>query len=540
MDSSEDAVVWWSLAVGPEEIQAAETRFLEKTFPNRTAEQAFEQQSFLWRFTTSPAFTSTSRLGSYRFTLPLEEVLEAYSTQFCGGVQPVMRIYKTALYKQELMHVVLVHSPANQEDFSEYPLLTNDDPNAICVFRDGRFIWRPEAMSETHNYELMYRHDKSVMEVRDMPAAPFYVWDHGAIAFHVKRGQTLKFDVDRLRRNLKYCNRDKVSYTQSYRTHHTFEEAKPLVKSLWRDFRRPLEVERSLLQSFRVSAIKLILVGWIGSGKSSSGNVILGRNAFSPNSPAASPPSGGHLSSVFSFKVTEGGVASLSCQYSVKRFGLSRVCWGRGCGTFWCSNILVQTDENGIITKVEDRFRLTGDILDGQMDLDILNVRRTDSGPYCCRVDVDGIFNDKKVIMNLRVVKAPASSPPRQTTTITMTTEQATETSTPAEETTTVNWKTLLSSRLDLLRRNSTLLRPDTVAVQDSLPSLSLQINAPVLSLSISVLLVIAAVFLLLAFKRGVYRRGLKSSCFSSEEPRHIIYEIRMRRPVQENIYTLD
>lgn len=54
---------------------------------------------------------------------------------------------------------------------------------------------------------------------------------------------------------------------------------------------------------------------------------------------------------------------------------------------------------------MEDRYRLTGDVLDGQMDLDILNVRRTDSGPYCCRVDIDGIFNDKKVIMNLRVVK---------------------------------------------------------------------------------------------------------------------------------------
>lgn len=55
--------------------------------------------------------------------------------------------------------------------------------------------------------------------------------------------------------------------------------------------------------------------------------------------------------------------------------------------------------------QVSDRYRLTGDILDGEMDLDILSVRRTDSGPYCCRVDIDGVFNDKKVIMNLRVVK---------------------------------------------------------------------------------------------------------------------------------------
>ncbi|XP_071362053.1 T-cell immunoglobulin and mucin domain-containing protein 4 [Trachinotus anak] len=243
----------------------------------------------------------------------------------------------------------------------------------------------------------------------------------------------------------------------------------------------------------------------------------------------------GHFLCVSCFKVPEGGVASLSCQYSVKRFGLSRVCWGRGCGTFWCSNILVQTDENGVISKVGDRYRLTGDVLDGQMDLDILNVRRTDSGPYCCRVDIDGIFNDKKVIMNLRVVKAPVTSSPPPSTTTTAATDRATELSA-----STVNWKTLLSSQLDLLRRNSTLLRSDTVTVEDALPSLSLQINIPVLSLSLSVLLILVAVFLFLAFKRGMYQRALKSGCFSSEEPPHIIYEIRMRRPVQENIYTLD
>lgn len=58
-----------------------------------------------------------------------------------------------------------------------------------------------------------------------------------------------------------------------------------------------------------------------------------------------------------------------------------------------------------MFSKVTDRYQLTGDVLDGQLDLVILNVRRTDSGLYCCRVDIDGIFNDKKVVMNLRVVR---------------------------------------------------------------------------------------------------------------------------------------
>ncbi|KAM9728999.1 hepatitis A virus cellular receptor 1 homolog [Menidia menidia] len=233
------------------------------------------------------------------------------------------------------------------------------------------------------------------------------------------------------------------------------------------------------------------------------------------------------------FKVPEGGVASLSCQYSVQRFGLSRVCWGRSCGTFWCSGILVQTDETGVVSKAEERFRLVGDVLGGNLDLEILEVRRSDGGTYCCRVDVDGFFNDKKVVMNLRVVKA--AGPSRPDLTSALTTQRVPETSTAG--TTTVNWRNLLSSQLEILR-NASLRTSDSV--EEARPAVSLQINAPVLSLSLCLLLSAAAAVTALALKRGIHRGTLKSNCFSSEELPHIIYEIRMRRPVQENIYTLD
>ncbi|XP_040906774.1 uncharacterized protein LOC121190253 isoform X2 [Toxotes jaculatrix] len=484
----EDCLVWWSLAVGPEDITSAEGRLLETTYPDRTDEQARMQRSFLGKFATSPAFLETSRLGSYRFTFPLEEVLEAYSEQFCQGAQPLMQVFETVLYKQEVMYVVLVDRPENA---AQYPLLS-DDPTAVCAYEDGHFIWRPEAMCNTHSYELVRRPDENQLEVTEVSPPHYYVWDNVAIALRVEEGQVLSFDDDKLRKNLRFCEKGKPALSGHF---NSFQDAEELAGRLWRDSSDPLEKQRSLQ------------LQW----------------------------SGGQFSSISSFKVPEGGVASLSCQYSVKRFGLSRVCWGRGCGTFWCSNILVQMDEDGVVSKVGDRYRLTGDVLDGQMDLDILDVRRTDSGPYCCRVDIDGIFNDKKVIMNLRVVKAPVTSSPPSTATTKTTTDRVTEPSA-----STGHWKTLQPSQLDRLRRNSTLLRSDTVTVEDSLPSLSLQINVPVLSLSLSVLLILAAVFLFLAFRRGIYRRALKTGCFSSEEPPHIIYEIRMRRPVQENIYTLD
>ncbi|XP_056586285.1 T-cell immunoglobulin and mucin domain-containing protein 4 isoform X1 [Triplophysa dalaica] len=121
-------------------------------------------------------------------------------------------------------------------------------------------------------------------------------------------------------------------------------------------------------------------------------------------------------STVTAFQVTEGSTVLLSCHYSVKHHGLSHVCWGRDCGTFWCNNIIVQTDENGVISKVSDRYRLIGDVLSGQMDLGIQKIQTTDSGPYCCRVDIEGYFNDKKVSYTLTVMKATTTVPPTTTT----------------------------------------------------------------------------------------------------------------------------
>uniref|UniRef100_A0A8C9SZQ0 Ig-like domain-containing protein n=1 Tax=Scleropages formosus TaxID=113540 RepID=A0A8C9SZQ0_SCLFO len=103
--------------------------------------------------------------------------------------------------------------------------------------------------------------------------------------------------------------------------------------------------------------------------------------------------------------VTEGEPLTLSCRYSIKRYGPSSVCWGRGCGALWCSGIIVQTDGSRVVSKVSEKYRLAGDLQSGLVDLTITNVSRKDKGPYCCRVDIDGYFNDKKVFYTVTVVK---------------------------------------------------------------------------------------------------------------------------------------
>ncbi|RXM93892.1 T-cell immunoglobulin and mucin domain-containing protein 4 [Acipenser ruthenus] len=71
----------------------------------------------------------------------------------------------------------------------------------------------------------------------------------------------------------------------------------------------------------------------------------------------------------------------------------------------WCSDEIIQTDGNRVTSKLSERYRLNGNILDGNLALTILNTGKADSGSYCCRVDIAGYFNDLKVSLTLKVVK---------------------------------------------------------------------------------------------------------------------------------------
>ncbi|XP_029957328.1 uncharacterized protein LOC115395812 [Salarias fasciatus] len=225
--SRDEGLVWFNLAVGPKKIRAAEKRLLKKTF------SMLAPNNFLWKFATSPAFSETSMYGSFRFTLPLQEVLDAYSQQFCPGDRPVMRVFRTSVFKQEVQYVVLVHRPKDIKRFSKYPLLEDQREDAVCTYRGGHFIWRPEAMCGTHRYEM----DVGSNWINAVPVKgrwEYYVWDEVSIALHLEPGEVLRLSEDQLRKHLTYCDKFDAPFMDFREDHFLeFDEAQLLVEELW-------------------------------------------------------------------------------------------------------------------------------------------------------------------------------------------------------------------------------------------------------------------------------------------------------------------
>ncbi|XP_021444130.2 uncharacterized protein LOC110508017 [Oncorhynchus mykiss] len=202
------AFMWWDLNIDDIIITEAEKRYLDRQFPNRHSsslqtEERQPQVSFLKKFTTSPVFQKGSRYGNFKFTFPLEDLMQMYTEQICEKMKPVLRVYETVVYKQEIMYAVVVHSP-KETQFDKYPLL--EGAEAMCSYREGTIVWNAQAVSETHNYELIIK--ANMIKAKKVKAGThqFFVWDHVTLAFHMPHGTAIRVDRKDLIESLKACD----------------------------------------------------------------------------------------------------------------------------------------------------------------------------------------------------------------------------------------------------------------------------------------------------------------------------------------------
>ncbi|KAL7861579.1 hypothetical protein SRHO_G00130200 [Serrasalmus rhombeus] len=206
-----DDFSWWSLNIDEEEIKSAEKRYLQKNFPKLSPEQIESHDPFLNKFTNSPVFQRESRYGNYRFTLTLTLLMEMYQ-QLCGGEEPVLRVFKTIFYKQEILYAVLIHSPQDNKLFEAMPLL---EESRFAHYEEGKIIWHAQAISYDIQYKILTS-DKGVeVEERNRTEDPFYVWDHVCLAFYLPMNtqplKALKVPSEKLMTAIEACELNKMN-----------------------------------------------------------------------------------------------------------------------------------------------------------------------------------------------------------------------------------------------------------------------------------------------------------------------------------------
>ncbi|XP_062908826.1 T-cell immunoglobulin and mucin domain-containing protein 4-like [Mobula hypostoma] len=107
---------------------------------------------------------------------------------------------------------------------------------------------------------------------------------------------------------------------------------------------------------------------------------------------------------------------TLPCHYSVGKYVKSAMCWGRGqCPLSGCGHVLIGTNGDRVTSVTSQRYSLGGRIASGDVSLTINDLQREDSGWYCCRVEILGLFNDLKTNLNLRALDETSTTSPSTT-----------------------------------------------------------------------------------------------------------------------------
>ncbi|XP_058614346.1 hepatitis A virus cellular receptor 1 isoform X8 [Onychostoma macrolepis] len=100
----------------------------------------------------------------------------------------------------------------------------------------------------------------------------------------------------------------------------------------------------------------------------------------------------------------EGESVILPCKYDSKYHGKCHICWMIGdIPNMGCGNEIIGSDGDKVVRKISSRYQLAGEIPHGDVSLTILNIEKTDSGKYGCRIHVPGLFNDELYYVHLIV-----------------------------------------------------------------------------------------------------------------------------------------
>ena len=146
-------------------------------------------------FCSSPPFCITSRYGNVLFEYNIDQLLKAYSLQYCHNEDPAFLVLGTYAYKQEVMHTIIV-CPKNETKLTRF--LPYMDKSSSAIYKaDDHWVWRPESTGSSANYYTTSYRNIEIKQKR--------LWEHAAFAFFVPDYYNEGLKLDNLDMLMTYC-----------------------------------------------------------------------------------------------------------------------------------------------------------------------------------------------------------------------------------------------------------------------------------------------------------------------------------------------
>ncbi|CAH2299150.1 Hypothetical predicted protein [Pelobates cultripes] len=227
----------WSAEFPPKEELPYEQAFekVQRIVPTWDAEPF--QEEIKDQFASSPAFdNSSSRYGNFVFSFPLSDLLKAYKSQHCQNGDPQLKVLGTAMYSQEIAHMVIVHSP-DTDRYDKLPMVQTVSSTAESLpffYRkeeDGELYWRPESTSGGLRVTISEGGEIYTCPLNKTRTGKFCVWNHLIVAFHLPDSKYLVIPEKQLLENLSACE-PAMPYLKDPRTNLSKAEAEEIIKEL--------------------------------------------------------------------------------------------------------------------------------------------------------------------------------------------------------------------------------------------------------------------------------------------------------------------
>ncbi|XP_075122517.1 uncharacterized protein LOC142196197 [Leptodactylus fuscus] len=210
---------FWSVHISDDVVSTAFEEVYESQKENYNL--MFYYSDIRKQFATSPAFKNhESRYGNFVFSFLLSDLIGLYKAQHCGGKMPMFKYLGTDLFKKEIAHYIVIHSPDSKKfddllQVPRYKTTSYSSPYPV-YWSNENLYWRPESTSE--ELTVFLSSSPSIDLHHHENFKRYCVWNNLVFAFHFPEGSYLQIPREKLLENLSACQATETPYLGDTKT----------------------------------------------------------------------------------------------------------------------------------------------------------------------------------------------------------------------------------------------------------------------------------------------------------------------------------